>query len=109
MFVELDIFSGRPNPRWQLSEDLAAEVVRLVDSLELAARDNRPSPPGLGYRGFRLSDPVGPHYWAYGGFVFGSTTALADPTRMVERFLLEHLPEEYADLRSLVESEIGPT
>jgi hypothetical protein len=108
MVVELDIFSGRPNPQWQLSEDLAAQVVRLLESLELAASHNRPNPPGLGYRGFRLSDPGGLHYWAYGGLVVGGTTVLADPTRMLERFLLEHLPEEYADLRPLIESAIGP-
>jgi hypothetical protein len=52
--VELDIYSGLPNPRWQLTADEATELEsRLVD-LPASAR---PIPDGkLGYRGFVVHD-----------------------------------------------------
>ena len=47
--VELDVFSGRPNPTWPLtaeeSHDLLARVGRL-------SAGGGPVPAGLGYRGF---------------------------------------------------------
>ena len=109
MVVELDIFSGRPNPRWHLTEDEAAQVASLIESLELAEGDPSPNPPGLGYRGFRLSDSAGPPYWAYGGFVLSSEALLADPSRRVEHFLLDHLPAEFNELRQSLEVELGPS
>jgi hypothetical protein len=55
--VELDIFSGRPNPQWLYP---AASVRRVVEQL-LAAANPVPAPPvpGLGYRGFIVSNPPG--------------------------------------------------
>lgn len=50
--VELDVFSGRPNPRWTLMAGRAAELGQLIRDLEPA---DRPKPPGLGYRGFVLT------------------------------------------------------
>lgn len=108
MVVELDVFSGRPNPRWNLTEDEAVQVARLIESLELAAGNHLPNPPGLGYRGFRLSDSAGSQSWAYGGFVLFSNTRRADPGRRVERFLLEHLPSEFQQLRQLIEADLDP-
>ena len=46
MEVELDAFSGRPNPRWETTSPLQKKL----DSL---AEKTNPAPePGLGYRGF---------------------------------------------------------
>jgi hypothetical protein len=50
--VELDVFSGRPNPRWTLMAGRAEEVRELLRDLEPA---DRPQPSGLGYRGFVLT------------------------------------------------------
>ncbi len=48
--VELDLFSGRPNPTWPLtaeeSQDLLARISRLSPG------GGGPVPAGLGYRGF---------------------------------------------------------
>lgn len=56
--VELDIFSGKENPRWSLTEEQAAVVLQKLSSFP----DNpNPSPGifnGLGYRGFLLNDPI---------------------------------------------------
>jgi hypothetical protein len=108
MFVEIDIFSGRTNPRWELSETENALLARLFESLEPVAGSPSPSPPGLGYRGFRLHDSAGVTWSAYSGFVQSPDGLFADPKRRVERFLLDHLPAKYEDLRSSLESELGP-
>jgi hypothetical protein len=53
--VMLDIFSGRPNPRWTLSDqqvnDLQARLRALPESTPVM-------PPGLGYRGFIVTNPA---------------------------------------------------
>ena len=52
--VELDVFSGRPNPRWVLPADERDSLLTLVASLREAGG---PMPAtGLGYRGFILRD-----------------------------------------------------
>ena len=52
--VELDIFSGRPNPRWVLPTDERDSLLNMVASLRDTAG---PFPAtGLGYRGFILRD-----------------------------------------------------
>ncbi len=109
MVVELDVFSGRPNPKWHLTEDERVKVAKLIESLELATDDRAPSPPGLGYRGFRLSDPAGSTYCVYGGFVRSSDALLADQSRRVEHFLLDHLPADFNELRQLLEAELDPS
>lgn len=54
MTVELDVFSGRPNPTWTLSEKESTELLNLLKSLPAAKESNEED--GLGYRGFILSD-----------------------------------------------------
>ena len=53
MRVELDIFSGRPNPSWELSADEVAELTRRVATLSPC--DEAPVEVGLGFRGFVIS------------------------------------------------------
>ena len=50
--VELDAFSGRPNPKWTLSEDKASRLLERIGSLPEAK--DMPHPPALGFRGFVL-------------------------------------------------------
>jgi hypothetical protein len=106
--IELDIFSGRPNPRWPLSESENVRLTQLIESLAPSPGGRFPSPPGLGYRGFRLHFTTGPPWSAYGRVVQSPERLLADPKQTVERFLVEHLPAEYEELRSSIESELGP-
>jgi len=55
MRVELDLFSGRPNPSWELSEREASELGKLLERVTLRTECEL---PGLGYRGFVLhGDP----------------------------------------------------
>ncbi|HKO55472.1 MAG TPA: hypothetical protein VJ276_06300 [Thermoanaerobaculia bacterium] len=106
MLVELDVFSGRPNPQWQLGKPESARLVHLIDSLE-PADGPPPAPAGLGYRGFRIRDAGGASWRAYRGFVEARDRMLADPRRRVERFLLERMPAQYEELRSWVGPELG--
>ena len=54
--VMLDIFSGRPNPRWQLSEE-QSKVLKLKLSVLPAGEWRKPT--ALGYRGIRVSNVGG--------------------------------------------------
>ena len=52
--VELEVFSGRPNPRWVLRAEEGDSLLELVGSLK---ESGGPMPAaGLGYRGFILRD-----------------------------------------------------
>ncbi|HKP36400.1 MAG TPA: hypothetical protein VJT71_06040, partial [Pyrinomonadaceae bacterium] len=67
-YVELDVFSGRPNPRWSLTseeaEDLLARISRLV-----SYSGRRELPPALGYRGFNVYSATtgAPRPWLHVG------------------------------------------
>ena len=58
--VELDIFSGRPNPTWTLSDADDADLRARLAALPSASAATLHS--DLGYRGLivRLADPAGP-------------------------------------------------
>ncbi|HLL90469.1 MAG TPA: hypothetical protein VK324_14310 [Tepidisphaeraceae bacterium] len=57
MVVELDIFSGRPNPTWTLPAEECAGVEALIAAASPAS--GRVTLPGLGYRGFIIDGPAG--------------------------------------------------
>jgi hypothetical protein len=52
MEVELDAFSGRPNPKWTLSPEKASEFLTKIKALPTAG--DAPHIPDLGFRGFVL-------------------------------------------------------
>jgi hypothetical protein len=56
MRVELNIFSGRPNPSWELSPQDASALEERLTGLTFTSQS--PSGGGLGYRGFILSYPT---------------------------------------------------
>jgi len=104
MIVELDVFSGRPNPTWHLDQSRARELGEQHRRLAATA-EQPPEPPGLGYRGFmyRLD---GAAWRARAGFVTTAERTLADPPRTIERLLLASLPPEFAELRPRIAAEI---
>jgi len=57
MQVELDVFSGRPNPTWNLSEREATEFQNRLAALPPAPPAERM--PGLGYRGLVVRNAGG--------------------------------------------------
>jgi len=104
MLVELDVFSGRPNPRGELDEQTYAELLRLQSRLK-PARESMPEPPGLGYRGVLYSDERGP-VRAYRGLVATRHGVLEDSRLTIELYILEHVPAEYADVAQRVAAEL---
>jgi hypothetical protein len=67
MIVEMDIFSGRPNPSWELSPEQTIELWQRVYAL------HQQTPPphvfdGLGYRGLIARDPSNPGSFLKVGF-----------------------------------------
>jgi len=109
MEAELDAFSGRPNPRWQLTEEDAEKVRQLLSRLP-AQTDKAEEPPGLGYRGIVLhmdDGPSGPtSVRVYRGSVVIHDSAgerlFRDRDRTLERLLLT-TAERTVD-RGLIES-----
>jgi hypothetical protein len=102
--IELDVFSGRPNPSWQLDGEARKKLVSLLGALA-PAQTPAPEVPGLGYRGFTFG--LGGPARAYGGFVDMPLRVLSDPDRTVERFLMEQLPAEFGDVREVVRAELS--
>ena len=89
MEIELDAFSGRPNPRWTLPPEEAGSIVDALSALpEVVVAE---APANLGYRGFVLRHPAF-EARVYDGHVFltkeGATRRLRD-VHQVERVLAE--------------------
>ena len=105
MRVELDVFSGRPNPVWQLDAQAAAALTALHDALIAGAGWREP--PALGYRGFlyaiRADDCR-----AYHGAVRTPHAILADPRQTIERFLIARLPRDWVGLVPMIEDTLRP-
>ena len=105
MLVELDVFSGRPNPRWELDEVRSQELRQLQSRLK-PSRQAHVEPPALGYRGFLYPDVTG-RVRAYHGYVKTARAVLADPAFSIERYLLDQVPAEFAALRRRIASELS--
>lgn len=102
MNVELDIFSGRPNPVWSLSEKQVNEMDAIIETLP-ATTASVPTRPGLGYRGFVVTGLPEParRLDVFEGFVAiaggGRTEFRSDRERKLERFLLDSAGAELSD------------
>ncbi|WP_031068787.1 hypothetical protein [Streptomyces sp. NRRL WC-3742] len=88
MLVEVDLYSGRPNPRFVLAAAVEGE---LRHRIALLAPTGGTGPPevGLGYRGLRTQE-----FLVFGGLVTvrgadGPVRWLRDPGRALERWLLD--------------------
>ena len=106
--VELDVFSGRPNPRWRLTAAEADEFSALLAQLEPgpAPRDD----PGLGYRGLLVYAAAGDAPTSVGnGVVRDGRTGrvLADPDRRLERWLLDRARDVEPGLVSEIAAGLG--
>jgi hypothetical protein len=95
MQVELDIFSGRPNPTWGLDQTQCQVFLTLLGALP-RTQSLPPEPPGLGYRGFVVSQipsVQGGLLRAFQGYIKAgsgrSALILRDEGRKLERWLLE--------------------
>ncbi|MFG2908466.1 hypothetical protein ACGF13_25790 [Kitasatospora sp. NPDC048286] len=96
----MDLYSGRPNPRFPLDDAAADELAHRIGTLAPApapVAGGGPPHDGLGYRGLRVL--AGPHTAAPGITVGGGAVTvsaadgppcrLRDPGRALERWLLD--------------------
>jgi len=107
----LDVFSGRPNPHWQLSPEQERELRQRVDSLP-PGTSQLPQPAGLGYRGVVVHDPAAPTaeegLRVFGGIACRNGELLHDPDRALERWLLSTAPPDLpGSVRDAVARAIG--
>jgi len=117
MDVEVDLYSGRPNPRFRLDPAVAAELMRRLDALPPLSGPATPRET-LGYRGLRIDAGVAEspvtEILVSNGVVFirdrgGAERLLEDIHRGLEQWLIEagmaNLdPGEVAVLRHDLES-----
>jgi hypothetical protein len=89
--VEIDIFSGRPNPSFQLDQAATARLLQLLDNIQRGAAAPR---DGLGFRGFVVSIEGHPDIRVSGTAVVSGTDEFTDSSRAVERFLVSKMPDE---------------
>jgi hypothetical protein len=91
----VSIFSGRPDPIWEVSEEVGSKLQRLFDDLDRHEGPVVPAPP-LGYRGAFLRDDAGHEWFAYREVVTftgpQSSEARKDPNREFERALVASPP-----------------
>ncbi len=81
MHAELDIFSGRPNPAWPLTDEEAATLQAMTASLPAAAAPSQSD--GLGYRGIVVRNP-GDSSWSL--TVFRDTVQILTAAKSDVRF-----------------------
>lgn len=89
------VFSGRPDPTWELRPALAAKLEKIWLSLKPEKIELPPS-PSLGYRGCFLRGPRGREWFAFGGVVTLRTASRSesrrDPRKKFEQTLLASAP-----------------
>jgi hypothetical protein len=98
MEVELDAFSGRPNPRWRLHPHQAREFTNKLHRLPRQHKRAASAEQGLGYRGFIVTG-TGDELGSYDEVVVTSSSVRArsgsvshyfeNQDRALERWLLE--------------------
>ncbi|WP_161855517.1 hypothetical protein [Bradyrhizobium sp. CCBAU 051011] len=97
--VEIDIFSGRPNPKWELGR---TEITALLRLLKKARKVKAPAgaADGLGFRGFKVSFMTGGsgrELRVKGNSVSDGAQHFSDDRRTIEKFLLAKMPRELHD------------
>jgi hypothetical protein len=90
------IFSGRPDPVWNVREEVAKKLEQIWMSLEYRTGEH-PSAPPLGYRGCFLRCKSDREWFAYGGVVTLKTSegseSRIDKEKKFERLLLSSSPK----------------
>ncbi|MDX2138104.1 MAG: hypothetical protein SF123_08405 [Chloroflexota bacterium] len=111
MRVELDIFSGRPNPTWEMTAAQAETLTSILREMPTHV-GQIPFNDGLGYRGFIIRDsPDFDIALAYKGCVSierkNQKLAISSGERILDHWLLENTrPYIASEVYQLVLTEI---
>lgn len=95
MKVELDIYSGRTNPVFELSQTQEKEFYKLLNSLPKSAAPSQIY-DGTGYRGFNVIGVPGCKI-VWGQLVDVGNKNLFDELRILEKFLVKAAEEHIKD------------
>jgi hypothetical protein len=89
------VFSGRPDPVWEVKPSLGVQLEKIWRHLEPSEIEPPPS-PALGYRGCFLKGPRGQQWFVFGGVVTLRSARRSgsrrDPAKKFERTLLASAP-----------------
>jgi hypothetical protein len=91
--IQIDVFSGRPNPSWTLGDASARELLSKLKSTGITTPV--PMPDGLGFRGFRVTVSDGSRdreFHVFGSRIQEGRQSYLDRDRSVERFVVSTIP-----------------
>jgi hypothetical protein len=83
--IELEVFAGRPNPTWTLTEEQTLKFLDAFEELEKISKASLHSE--LGYRGLKLSIDT-KSYKIFEGLISSASEKRRDQNRIIERWLL---------------------
>lgn len=110
--VELDIFSGRPNPSWELRDGQAQTLLNMLAGIRRSSAERRfHSPPDLGYRGLylRIVADSQPSTWhVFDGNLEHNGQFFDDSARTVEAYVFRSMPEQLSKDLSAILPQIKP-
>jgi hypothetical protein len=90
--AEINVFSGRPNPHWEVPRNLGEGLAQRWEALpEWSGR--APEAPGLGYRGVRLESPDGRVWEAFGELIVSAGRRRRDGERHFEKDVIRSAPQ----------------
>ena len=98
--VEMDVYSGRPNPSWSLDAPDTESILLLLRAAVAASPVHSLAEPPLGYRGFIVFHDSATYRVGRGHVEFAGST-YRDVDRAAEKRLIHGMPPE---LRSNFES-----
>lgn len=91
--MEIDLFSGRPNPSFELDPQATGELIGLIATMKRSQLTAAPQ-DGLGFRGFIVSVEGHPQLHVSGPAVSSGSEQFVDESRTIEKFLLSRIPPE---------------
>jgi hypothetical protein len=105
--IELDVFSGRPNPSWELRGIEAETLRRMLDQISHAGRTRGPcTAPALGYRGLHLNvraPSMTPTWHVFEDCVDNNGRFFDDSAREIEAYIFRSMPAQLSkDLATIL-------
>jgi hypothetical protein len=103
--VELDVFSGRPNPSWELDPSESRELLKQLSPLPEADKNKAEFNDGLGYRGFIITiveadktNSIPAIYRVYKGSVLVNGKVFSDKNSVEKKLKEQATSKGFADI-----------
>ena len=103
--IELDVFSGRPNPSWELTTSESGELLKQLSPLPEADKNKAEFFDGLGYRGFVITvqpaDNAGSSptiFRVFKGFILMNDKVFSDKNSVEKKLMEQARNKGFADI-----------